>query len=115
MAPSLKISLSSAGQKHAPCRLEISTRRREDLSRAGLNLSWPAAGIEAATPFPRIFIMRAADANRDRSYVDIAVIDVPAVQAFGISAAGDGGHTHDSVDHAQGQAARFGVPEALPR
>jgi hypothetical protein len=54
MAPSLKISLSSAGQKHAPCRLEISTRRREDFSRVGLNLSWPAAGIEAATPFPRI-------------------------------------------------------------
>jgi hypothetical protein len=27
--------------------------------------------------------MRAADANRDRSYVDIAVIHVPAVQALG--------------------------------
>jgi hypothetical protein len=33
-----------------------------------------------------------ADAERDRAHADIAVIDVPAVSAFAISAAGEFGH-----------------------
>jgi hypothetical protein len=36
--------------------------------------------------------MRAAGATRDRAGVNIAVIDVPAIWPFRISAAGKGGH-----------------------
>jgi hypothetical protein len=50
------------------------------------------AGIEAAFPFPLIDVRRAAHAPRDRTDMDIAVIGVPAVLAFGIAVAGEGGH-----------------------
>jgi hypothetical protein len=51
------------------------------------------AGIEAARPSPRIFIMRNAGSDRDRADLLVAVIDVPAFLAgVGRSAAGEGGH-----------------------
>jgi hypothetical protein len=37
--------------------------------------------IEAAIPLPRIFILRVADSDCDRTGLDIAVIDVPAFLA----------------------------------
>ena len=42
---------------------------------------------------PRVLVMRLADASRDRADVHVAEIDVPAVLAFGISAAGESRHT----------------------
>ena len=48
--------------------------------------------IEAAIPFPWIGVMRIADAPRDRPDADIAVVDVPAIWPFRISAAGERGH-----------------------
>src|SRR5260370_5658561 len=50
------------------------------------------AGIEPANPTPRVFIVRNAGADGDRAGVDVAIIDVPAVLAFWVAAAGEGGH-----------------------
>jgi hypothetical protein len=50
-----------------------------------------AAGIEAARPLPRVCVGRIAGANCQSADLDLAVIDVPAVGAFGVSAAGEGG------------------------
>ena len=66
----------------------VKSRRRTAGAFAGL-----AARIEAASPAPRIFIVPDAGAVRDRADMDVAVIDVPAVLAFGIAAASEGGHT----------------------
>jgi hypothetical protein len=44
-------------------------------------------------PFPLVDVDRAAGTPRDRTDLDVAIEDVPAVLAFGISAAGErGGH-----------------------
>jgi hypothetical protein len=51
-----------------------------------------ATWIEAAAPAPRIFVMGDADAEGDRAGVDVAIIDMPAFVAFGVSAAGESGH-----------------------
>jgi hypothetical protein len=48
--------------------------------------------IEAAIPFPWVGVKRVADAPRDRPDADIAIVDVPAIWPFGISAAGEDGH-----------------------
>jgi hypothetical protein len=40
-----------------------------------------------------------ADAPRDRAGVNVAVVDVPAVWAFRVSAAGEGGHAASKRDH----------------
>jgi hypothetical protein len=48
-----------------------------------------AAWRETAIPTP---LVDNAGADRDRAAMDVAVIDVPAVLAFGISAAGESGH-----------------------
>jgi hypothetical protein len=50
------------------------------------------AGVEAASPFPWVCIVRVAVAYRDRSDANIAVIDVPAILPFRIPAAGEGWH-----------------------
>jgi hypothetical protein len=50
------------------------------------------ARIKAAGPAPRIFVMWNPGSERNRADVNIAVIDVPAVVAFGIATAGEGGH-----------------------
>ena len=55
-------------------------------------LAWAAARIEPAHPFPWIFVMGNAAAHRDSADLHVAVIDVPAVAAFWIAAAGEGGH-----------------------
>jgi hypothetical protein len=58
-----------------------------------IKLSTPASPISMPTgPFPLVDIGRAAHAPRNRANVDVAIEDVPAVFAFGISAAGEGGH-----------------------
>jgi hypothetical protein len=54
--------------------------------------AWLRSRIESATPFPRIGVKRVADAPCNRSGVNIAVMDVPAIGPFGIPASGEGGH-----------------------
>jgi hypothetical protein len=39
-----------------------------------------------------IFVDRTAGASRNRAHAHVAVIDVPAVAAFGIASAGEIGH-----------------------
>src|SRR6266481_3458325 len=50
------------------------------------------AGIEPASPFPRVSVKRVADASCDRADTHVTVIDVPAIWPFGVPAAGEGGH-----------------------
>jgi hypothetical protein len=46
------------------------------------------AWIEAASPFPWVGVKRVAHAPCNRPDASIAVIDVPAIGPFGVSAAG---------------------------
>jgi len=56
-------------------------------------LSWMAARVEAASPFPWVSVKRVADASRDRPDANVTVVDVPAFLAgIGRSAAGESGH-----------------------
>jgi hypothetical protein len=48
--------------------------------------------LEAAPPSPLVDIDRDAVPNCNRADMDITVIDVPAVLAFGVKAAGEFGH-----------------------
>ena len=57
--------------------------------------AWMRARIEAAAPFPRIGIVRIADALGNRSDMNIAVVNVPAVMTV---AAGEFGHVPLSID-----------------
>ena len=93
ITPRLEISLGSLCQKHFPRGFEIGTRLVERGSGAVLVFAWMRAWIKAAAPLPRILIMGAARADRDRSDVDIAVVNVPAFLAgVSRSAAGELGH-----------------------
>jgi hypothetical protein len=51
-------------------------------SGTGLVFTWSLPRIEAASPFPLVHVGRAARAARDRTDMDIAVIDVPALGAL---------------------------------
>jgi hypothetical protein len=65
----------------------------ESDGRAARAFAWMRAGIEAARPTPRVFVMWAPAADRNRSDVYVTVIDVPAFLAgIGRSAAGEGRH-----------------------
>jgi hypothetical protein len=50
------------------------------------------AGIKSATPLPRIEMQRLADAGRNCADPDVAEINVLAIGAFGIAAAGEDRH-----------------------
>ena len=51
------------------------------------------AGIEPASPTPRIFVRRNAGADRDRADAHVTIVDVPAfVGSIERAAAGEGGH-----------------------
>jgi hypothetical protein len=55
-------------------------------------LSRMTAGVEPASPLPRIGVVRIADASCDRADAHVTVIDVPAIWPFRIPAAGERGH-----------------------
>ena len=59
---------------------------------ARLMLSWMTAGVEPASPLPRIGVVRVAVAYRNRSDAHVTVIDVPAIWRFGVLASGESGH-----------------------
>jgi hypothetical protein len=95
--PLLKVGLGSVGQEHLPRFLEIGARLVECRGRPVPVLARVTARIKAACPFPRIGIVRIAGATRDGADVNcikgaVAIVDVPAVGAFGVAAAGEGGH-----------------------
>jgi hypothetical protein len=90
--PCLEISVGSLRKKNPPCFLEIGARPVERLGRSMSVLAWMAARIKAGIPFPRIGITRIAGAPANRADLHVAVIDVPAIGAFGIAAEGEGGH-----------------------
>jgi hypothetical protein len=48
--------------------------------------------IETAVPSPLLGVHRQAWLDRDRAYLNVTVVDVPSVGAFGVRAAGEGGH-----------------------
>jgi hypothetical protein len=73
-------------------RARSSTRLVKGGGRAVKVLAWFTARVEATNPAPRILMVRSAGADRDRADVDVTVIDVPAIFAFGIAAAGKLGH-----------------------
>jgi hypothetical protein len=93
LAPGLKIGIRPLRQKHAPRGFEAGAGLIESCGGAVGALPGMRARVEATRPAPRILVMRNAGAERDRAHVHVAIIDVPAVLAFGIAAAGEGGHT----------------------
>jgi|SRR5216684_3522281 len=75
-----------------PGALEIGAGLVEGRGGIALMFARMRTRIEAATPFPWVGVKRVADAPRDRPDADIAVVDMPAIWPFGISAAGERGH-----------------------
>src|SRR5216683_2689132 len=93
IAPSLKIGIGAFRQKHPPGSLEIGAGFVEVGGGAILMFARMRAWIEAASPLPRILVVWAAAADRDRAGMHVAVVDVPTLLG-GISraAAGKFGH-----------------------
>jgi hypothetical protein len=75
-----------------PCGLKVGTGFVESRGGAVEVLAWTASGVKAAKPFPRVRVVWVASAHSDHADVNIAVIDVPAVVAFAVSAASEDGH-----------------------
>jgi len=92
IAPSPVIGRRARGRKPLLVDFKIRARLIEGRRGATRLLAGLGAGIEAAAPFPWIFVMRLAYAARDRADPDVTEIDVPAVLAFGVSAADEFGH-----------------------
>jgi hypothetical protein len=92
IAPFLEVGFCAVGQKHYPCRFKPGAGLIERSGGAAGMLARMAAGTEAADPFPWRLPRRDTYTTRDRAAMDIAVIDVPAVVAFRIPAAGECGH-----------------------
>ena len=84
ITPHLEIGLRALRQEHLPSLFElcagvVECRRRSVLMFAGMR-----AGIEAAAPFPKVGVVRVADARGDGAGSDIAIIDLPALVAGGL-------------------------------
>jgi hypothetical protein len=92
IAPSPKIGLGPVRQKDLPCAPEFGAGLVERRRGAGLDFTRFRFPIEAANPFPLVGVVRVADAHDDRPGLNVAVINVQAVMALGISAAGKLGH-----------------------
>jgi hypothetical protein len=56
--------------------------RRSSLEKVALMRPW----IEAAIPSPLVDVNRGAGPSRDRTHMDVAIVDVPTVGTFGVSA-----------------------------
>jgi hypothetical protein len=95
-SPFSEVGLGEPQQDHAPGGFEGSTRVIKIDRRTALVLAWFYARIEPAFPLPLFEIGRAARAACDRADMDVVVLDVSAVGAFGTAAAGEGGMPHDS-------------------
>jgi hypothetical protein len=93
IAPCLEVGCRSVRQKDPPRGLEIGAGLLKGRCRTTGVFTGSAARIEAARPTPLVDINRHAGADYcDRSHMHVAIIDVPAIGSFGISAAGEPGH-----------------------
>jgi hypothetical protein len=92
IAPGLIICLCAFCRKYSPRGFKVGACLVEGGGRAVKIFAWRRARVEAADPAPRVLMMRDAGADSDRADADVSVIDVPAVLAFGIAAAGELGH-----------------------
>jgi hypothetical protein len=90
--PFLEIGIGERRQDPPPGGFEVGARVIEIDGGAALVLVRFDARIEAAAPFPLVDIDRAAHAAGNGADVNVSVIDVLAVLALRISAAGEGGH-----------------------
>ena len=88
VAPSFEIRLGPVGQKDGPYGFELGARIVKGFSRTSPMFAGPSPRIEAARPFPRIFVMRTPDPPCDGAGLDVAIIDMPAIRAFGTKPAG---------------------------
>src|SRR5450631_1857293 len=92
--PRLNVSLGSFRQKNLPRGFETGARFVEAGGGSVLMFAWVWARIETAMPFPRVFVMRVAAADRDRAGLHVTIVDVPAfLTGIGRSAAGEFGHS----------------------
>ena len=108
LEPLLKVSLGTVRREDPPGRLKGLASGLECRRGAASALARPAARKEAAAPLPFESRTRIADALRDRTGVDVAVIDAPALlREATIAAAGGGEMPHDSADRGGGEAARI--------
>jgi hypothetical protein len=88
-----KIGFRALREIFSPCGFEGGPRLIE--ARRSV-FDMPAAmrqRVEAALPAPLVNIDRHAGAERDRTDLHIAIVDVPAIRTFGGAAAGEGGHS----------------------
>jgi hypothetical protein len=88
----VEISLRALREIFFPCFLEIGPCLFEGFGRALDLLAAVRPRIKAAVLSPLVDINRYAGADRDRSHMHVAIVDVPAIEALGISAAGERGH-----------------------
>lgn len=73
IAVRLKVGFRPVRKKYSPCTLEIGTGFLESWRGPVGVLTRMTAGIEAATPFPRVCTGRIADADRNRSGLHVAI------------------------------------------
>jgi hypothetical protein len=92
IAPSLIVDFRSLCRKLPPRNLEMHARAIKRRRGAAALLAGVRARIEAAEPLSRVLVMRLAYAARDGADLNVTVVDVPAILAFGIAVAGEFGH-----------------------
>src|SRR5229473_7974584 len=81
VTPGLKICFGPVRKKHPPSVLEIGAGFVEVGGGAILMFARMRAWIEAASPLPRILVVWAAAADRDRAGMHVAIVDLPAFLA----------------------------------
>jgi hypothetical protein len=96
----VEISLRALRKILYPGGLEIGPCLFEGFGRALDMQAMVRPRIETAVPTPLVDIDWDAGAERDRSHMHVTIVDVPAVVAFGISAAGESGHAPLKRDRA---------------
>jgi hypothetical protein len=87
-----KISFSVFREILSPRGFELGARLLERLCRAIAVSALVGGRVKTALPAPLIDIDGDAGAGGDRPHLYVAKIDVPAVGAFGMAAAAEGGH-----------------------
>ncbi len=92
ITPRLIVGLSSRCREDPPRCLVVGARMVESRRGAAGAFARSRARIEAAAPLPLRGGVGIADAPRDGADMNVTEIDMPAVLAFGITAAGEGGH-----------------------
>jgi hypothetical protein len=92
IAPFLEIGFAHRRQDPAPSCLEPCASLFEGGRGTAPIVAGLHARIETAAPFPLLDVDRAARSASDRADMGVTVVDVPAVRALGIAAAGEGGH-----------------------